>query len=493
MATVTRTSKTILLIDDDPHMHTVCRRFLEKAGFRFLAASDANRGLEWIKSGGVDLVLLDFMMPQLDGYHVYKRLAASPEFEHVRGIPVIMLTVLKEDHPKRLELMQMGLTLWLRKPFGQHELVNIIDNVFVVAELRRQAEEEMRRARETAQRAVDENAYLRSQLKEAASLDNMIASDEAMQQVVDRIRRVAPTEASVLIFGEKGTGKELMARAIHALSKRAESPFIAVDCVTLPGSFLESELFGYEGGLFGGTTQSKPGLLELAQEGTLFLDGITELGLDLQAKLLRALQEGRFRRVGGREPIQADFRVIAAASCNPEQAVIDGKLRQDLYYRLNVVPIELPPLRKRRDDIPLLIQHFLRKYSEKNQCQVMHVAPEALKLLVRYDWPGNVRELQGVIERMASLATGNQLDLADVPEPIKSACETGLPAEYTGLPLAEARRKWLEQFEKKYLLDLLSKCNGNVSRMAQVAGVNRMTIYRRLKSYNIAFRAREPK
>lgn len=493
MTSANRTQKTILLIDDDPHMHEICRRFIEKAGHRFLATADANTGLELIKSGQVDLVLLDFMMPQLDGYQIYKRLATSPEFRSVRHVPVIMLTVLKEDYPKRRELMEMGLSLWLRKPFGPHELINVIDNVFLAAELKLRTEEEINRTRDVAQRVVEENAYLRSQLQETSSFANIVGSNLQMQQIFDRIRKVAPTDANVLIYGESGTGKELIARALHAHSKRAHRPFIAVDCVALPGTLLESELFGFEKGAFTNAFHAKPGLLELADGGTFFLDEIVELSPDLQAKLLRVLQERQFRRIGGKELIDVDIRVVAATNQDPQQAMEEGRLRQDLYYRLNVIPIHLPPLRERRDDIPLLIKHFLRKFSEKNERPEMEITPEALNCLVQYDWPGNVRELLNVVERMVSLATGDRLEVEDVPEPIRKGRETDLPLELVRLPLAEARQKWLEQFEKRYLLELLSKYNGNVSRVAQVAKVNRMTIYRRLKSYNISPRPRPHK
>lgn len=472
--------KTILLIDDDPHLHDLSRRALEKTGYRFLATADPHTGLELIRSRQVDLVLLDFMMPQLDGYEVYKTIVTRPEFAAVRNVPVIMLTVLQEDFPKRRELMEMGLSLWLRKPFGRHELVNIIDNVFMAAELRKRADAEISRSSQAGQRIAEENAFLRTQLWEAAGFDQVIGNDPAMQHVLERVRKVAPTEASVLIHGEKGTGKELIGRVLHTHSRRAHRPFIAVDCSALPADVLEAELFGHRKG-----RSAKSGLLDLADGGTLFLEQIVELDAGLQEKLLRIMKEGQFHRPEEKQPIDVDIRFIAATEIDPEAAVNEGRLRQDLYYRLNIVPLYLPPLRRRRDDISLLVQHFVRRLCRKHGRPEITVSRAAMDSLVHYEWPGNVAELLNVVERMVSLASGECLDIEDLPESILQNEVSPLPSDLEDLPLTEARQKWLERFERQYLVRLLSKCRGNVTRAAKAAGVNRMTIYRRLKQYNI--------
>jgi len=480
---------TILLIDDDQDMHTICQRYVENAGYQFLSAHDGVKGLEMIRLNRPDLVLLDFMMPEKDGYAVYKDLTTKPEYAEVREVPVIMLSVLAEQIPRRDELLKMGISLYLGKPFGYKELVNVIENIFVTSRLRKEQRSRELQQSEEVQRIVLENRHLRSQIREAFGQENIVGVNPMMRAVFEKVMRVAPSDANILIHGESGTGKELIARAVHAHSRRAKGPFVAVDCVALPSSLMESELFGYQKGAFTGAVQHKMGLFEMAHEGTFFLDEICELHPDLQAKLLRVLQERQFRQLGGKKLVDVDIRVISATNRDPRAAVKEGFLRHDLYYRLNVIPIYLMPLRERREDILPLANFFLRKYCAQNKRPLMRPSIAAGDLLMQYDWPGNVRELQNVIERVVSLCNSDIIQPTDLPDFLaEKDFEDHDNPELSNTSLREARRIWLEKFERKYLTDLIAKFNGNISKVARTAGVNRMTIYRLMKQYDISLK-----
>jgi len=475
--------RRVLLIDDDSNMHDLCRHYIEKAGYEFLSTFNGANGLDMIRRGAADLVLLDFMMPDKDGFAVFKELMTSDEYRHVRHVPVVMLTAYN-DHERKRALIEMGLKMYIVKPFGGQELIKVIDNVLAT-------DQAHQRLREQVEHAHEEALLLRTLLRDTYSFDNFVGTNPQMKEIFEKVVKVARTDANILIYGESGTGKELIARSIHAHSQRDKGPFVPVDCVALPGNLLESELFGYEKGAFTGAVSSKRGLLELANEGTFFLDEICELNLDLQAKLLRILQERQFRHLGGKDLINVNIRVISATNRDPLVAVKEKQLRHDLYYRLNVIPILLPPLRDRRDDIPLLAQFFLRKFSRGSEKPNMRFSDEAMKRLIQYAWPGNVRELQNVVERMVSLANGRVMGVEDLPDYLREEQEKSdaagvvIPADLT---LREARQHWMESFEKKYLIELLNKYNGNISRVARKAGVHRMTIYRMLKQYNITLR-----
>jgi DNA-binding NtrC family response regulator len=477
-----RQKRRVLLIDDDPNMHDLCRHYIEKAGYEFLAAFNGAQGLEMIRRGTADLVLLDFMMPEQDGYSVFKDFMTRDEYRHVRHVPVVMLTAYN-DHDRKRAMIEMGLKMYIVKPFGGQELIKVIENVCAT----NQADQ---RLREQVEMANEEALLLRTLLRDTYTFDNIVGTNPQMKEIFEKVMKVARTEANILIYGESGTGKELIARSIHAHSGRSKGPFVPVDCVALPGNLLESELFGYEKGAFTGAVNSKRGLLELANDGTFFLDEISELNLDLQAKLLRVLQERQFRHLGGKDLISVNIRVISATNRDPGVAVKEKILRHDLYYRLNVIPIHLPPLRERRDDIPLLAQFFLRKFSGEGEKPNMRFSEEAMKRLIRYSWPGNVRELQNVVERMVSLASGRLMGVEDLPDYLREEPEpaTNGVKVPTDLTLREARQHWMEAFEKKYLVELINKYNGNISRVARKAGVHRMTIYRMLKQYNITLR-----
>ncbi|MEE4310800.1 MAG: sigma 54-interacting transcriptional regulator [candidate division KSB1 bacterium] len=309
-------------------------------------------------------------------------------------------------------------------------------------------------------------------------LKDIVAESEEMKKIAERIHRVAKTDASVLIIGESGTGKELIARNLHFLSYRKKQPFVPIDCVALPPTLLESEIFGYEQGAFTGATKAKPGMIELSNRGTLFLDEITELDFNLQAKLLRLIQERKFRRVGGTKTKGVDIRIISATNRNPETAIKEKKLREDLYYRLNVVPIVIPPLRERKEDIPVLVYHFIEKYNPTCAIEIKGITKHAMNRLKKYDWPGNIRELQNTIHHAMSLSDDDTIDVSDLPEAILGT-ETSEDLDYFKYQnFKEAKQRYLDQFTKKYFDTLLNKYKGNISKVARIAGVNRKTIYR---------------
>jgi DNA-binding NtrC family response regulator len=339
---------------------------------------------------------------------------------------------------------------------------------------------------------VRDNASLRDQLKRHYSFENIIGTSESIQKVFSVVSRVAPTDASVFISGESGTGKELIARAIHTHSRRSGRAFMAINCAALPDHLLESELFGHERGSFTGADQLRRGLLEVASGGTFFLDEISEMSMELQAKMLRVIQERRIRRVGGEAEIPIDVRWVSATNRDPDQAVRDGNLRQDLLYRLNVVPVKLPPLRHRREDIPTLAQHFLRRYAQEYERQNLRFAGDSLRVLTDYEWPGNVRELQNVVERVVSLCLPDQeIHPEDLPEELtmrRAANGRSVPAYSAELPFHDAKSDAITVFEKEYLSDLLRRHNGNISQAARTAGIDRKTIHRMLTKYEISGR-----
>ncbi|MFZ5517025.1 MAG: sigma-54-dependent transcriptional regulator [Candidatus Zhuqueibacterota bacterium] len=480
--------QTILLIDDDFDMHTICKRYIEKGGYQFLSARNGREGLEIIKAGRADLVLLDYMMPELDGAEVFQILRNEPHFEHVRDVPVIIMTVLSDNYVEKSELLKSGVALFLQKPFGFKELIDIIDNVFVTTAIRKKQREVEAQKIEEAERLFDENKLLKNQFQEKYSFNNIVTINSKMRQIFDKIVKIAHTDANILIYGESGTGKELIARSIHATSSRKDFSFVPVDCVALPASLMESELFGYERGAFTGAVNAKGGLIELANKGTFFLDEICELNFDLQAKLLRVLQERQFRRLGGKKLIHVDIRIISATNKNPERAMMENQLREDLYYRLNVIPIHVPPLRERKEDIPLLAEHFIKRFSSHNGNHKIQLSDQAMDIITEYQWPGNVRELQNLMERLVSLANSDVVDVDDLPKEILENYEIQHTVLSNDLPLKDARRQWIAQFERNYLLNLLMRCDGNISKVARIAQVNRMTIYRLLSTYNISFK-----
>jgi DNA-binding NtrC family response regulator len=460
----------ILVVDDEPDMLANCRRILERAGHECLAADNGVRGLEVLEAQRPDLLITDLKMPGLDGMELMRRAKAIDA-----ELPIIVVTGFATIE-SAVAAVKEGAFDYLPKTFS-------VDQLQVAAD----------RALRHRRLAI-ENRNLRGQLQETFGLENIVGRSPAMARIFELVKKAARSEANILILGESGTGKELIARAIHANSPRAAQAFVPVDCASLPENLLESELFGHEKGAFTGAIRSKPGLIETAHRGTLFLDEIGDLPPTLQSKLLRATQERQIRRVGGTAQVDVDVRIVSATNRNLRDAVTRGQFREELYYRINVIAIELPPLRERAGDIPLLAHAFLKRYG---QGRVTRIADEAMTALEAYPWPGNVRELQNVIERACALADDDSVrrrDLADyvVAGGMLPAGPTG-PATATpaalgtaaGRTLQEARDTWMQSLESAYLRDLLDAHGGNVSAAAKAAGIDRKTFHRLASKYGI--------
>ena len=451
----------VLLVDDEIEIIRGRSKIVEDLGFKCITALNGKNAIKLVKNKRPDIVLTDIKMPNNDGFDVLK---ATRKFDP--DIPVILFTGYGSID-SAVQAMKLGAYDYIQKPVSVEILEVVLKKAVDFLQLKK------------------ENLVLKSQIQENCQLDNMIANSKIMQDIAKRIKKIAQSDANVFVYGESGTGKELVAQNIHSHSRRCDKPLIPVDCVALPGTLMESELFGYEKGAFTGAVGSKPGLMELANGGSLFLDEITELDINLQAKLLRVLQEQKFRRVGGTKTIHVDVRIISATNIVPLKAVKDGKLRQDLYFRLNVVPIELPPLRERKDDISLLVQHFIEKYNPSTPREIIGISKEAVKCLKSYDWPGNVRELQNVVEQTMLLTENDVISPEDLPDHIKEngMYEIELPTET--MKFQEAREKYLNEFCKKYVENMLTKCNGNISMVARQSGMSRWTIYRMMKTVGI--------
>lgn len=457
---------SVLVVDDEELLAKSCSQILSSEGYQVTTETRGRSALETARRHRPDIVLTDLMLPDMDGMTLLREiLSISP------STLVIMITGFATVNSS-VEAIQAGAYDYIPKPFTATQLRILIGRAARQVQLTR------------------DNAQLRNQLKRHFSFDNIVGSGEAIQKVFSVVSRVAPTEANVFISGESGTGKELIARAIHSSSRRSERPFVAINCAALPDQLLESELFGHEKGAFTGAEGQRRGLLETAAGGTFFLDEVSEMSLDLQAKLLRVVQERKIRRVGGDAEIPIDVRWVSATNHDPEEAVRGGLLRQDLYFRLNVVPVRVPALRQRRDDIPLLVQHFLKKFGESYERPSLRLSAEAMQALRTYDWPGNVRELQNIIERIVSLSAGGQvIPLEEIPEEVQ-ACESGLRTRThqpfsADRPFHEAKAYAISVFEKEYLRDLLSQNRGNISQAARQAGIDRKTIHRMLIKYDL--------
>ncbi|HZY03397.1 MAG TPA: sigma-54 dependent transcriptional regulator [Anaeromyxobacteraceae bacterium] len=438
----------ILVVDDDQSSRELLSRILGQDGHEVTALSDGREAIEALGAGDPpDLVVSDIRMAEADGLQVmdaYRQKAPDT--------PVILVTAFGTVDGA-LEAIRRGAADYLSKPYD-------VDAIKLVV------------ARALKQRALAlENRTLRRGLRDKYRLENVVGRSEAMLQVFKTAARVASTDATVLIQGESGTGKELVARAIHESSPRASGPFVAVDCGAIAEGVLESELFGHARGAFTGAQAARRGLFEEAGGGTLFLDEIGDVGPNLQARLLRALQEGTIRRVGTNEPIAVDARVVAATNRDLEQAVKEGAFRADLYYRLNVVAIRIPPLRDRREDVPLLAEHFAHKHGRGEGATI---SPAARDLLLAYHWPGNVRELENVIARALALNPSGVILPDDLPEAIRS----GAASEPAAADLVGQERPTLQELEQRYARQVLRETGGNKSRAADILGIDRKTLYR---------------
>jgi DNA-binding NtrC family response regulator len=461
---------TVLIVDDEPDMVENCARILRRVGYHCLTATDPHRALALLESDSPDLLLTDLKMPGLDGMELLRR-----AHELDPAMPVIMITAFATIE-SAVAAVKEGAFDYLPKTFT-------LDQLQVAVE----------RALRQRQLQV-ENRNLRQQLQATFGLENVIGRSPAMTRVFELVKKAARSEANILVLGESGTGKELIARAVHANSPRASQPFVPVDCASLPEQLLESELFGHEKGAFTGAVKTKPGLIETAHRGTLFLDEIGEIPLGLQSKLLRAIQERQVRRVGATSFINVDVRVVSATNRGLRDTVTRGQFREDLYYRVNVIAIPLPPLRERAGDVTLLAHAFLKKYGHG---RIGGFDDETLAALEAYAWPGNVRELQNVVERACALADGDVVRRRDLPdyvlarEGLRAATDAtagGIDsrlASTEGLSLTEARERWLTVLEGNYLRDLLDRHDGNISAAAKAAGIDRKTFHRLVTKHQI--------
>jgi two-component system, NtrC family, response regulator AtoC len=450
-------SGRILVVDDEVNARTALAELLRDEGFEVETAADAFKALGKYEGFAPHVVVTDLKMPGMDGIELVKKIRS-----HEHTAEVIVMTAFGAVSTA-VEAMRAGAADYLTKPLNFDELLVVLDKVLENDKLRREARQ------------------LRARVRDRVAPNNIVGVAPAMQRVFEIIDQVAPSKATVLITGESGTGKELVANALHQRSPRSNGPFIKLHCAALAESLLESELFGHERGSFTGAVARKDGRFSLADGGTLFLDEIGEISPSIQVKLLRFLQEHEFERVGGNQTLKVDVRVIAATNRNLKEEVARGKFREDLFYRLNVVTIDMPPLRDRRTDIVSLAKFFLDKYSQQNGKSVETIAPDALELLVSYDWPGNVRELENAIERAVVLTPGNNIDARHLPTAIRPVARIGGAPSIPGATMAE--------LEKYAILETLKSTGGSTSKAAEILGISTRTIQYRLHEYNDAPRS----
>jgi len=443
----------ILVIDDEESMRDSCQQTLSRDGNRVEVAADGSKGLSMLEAESFDLIILDLKMPGLSGMEVLKKIKADdPE-------AIVIVITGYATVESAVEAMKSGAYDFIPKPFTPDSLRAIV-----------------KRALDRRELAL-ENVLLRSELKASFGPDVIIGQSKSMKKVEELVRKVGPTDTTVLISGESGTGKELVARAIHRHSGRRDKPFVAVDCGSLVENLFESELFGHVKGSFTGATATKYGRFELANGGTLFFDEIGNISINIQTKLLRVLQEREIMKVGSSQVIKVDVRIVAATNKDLHKGVKEGAFREDLFYRLSVVPIALPPLRERRDDIPLLANHFLSKYNKKRKKNIRTISDRAMKALVEYDWPGNIRELENAIERAVVLAENDVVKPSDL---LYYGLSVEVPSESD---IAESRR--LVDVEKEHIAKALEMFKGHRGRAAERLGIDRKTLRSKLRKYGI--------
>lgn len=448
-------NERLLIVEDDSAMRELLEEILSDAGFETATAANGRFALAHIENEQeqIDLVLTDVQMPELKGDELLAKVRQTRS-----DAPVIIITAFGTVE-NAVEMVKRGAYSYLTKPFATNDLLEVVRAAL------RQSEPARAQAR------------LRREIP--AANNRIIGASRPMRELLDIISRAGRASSNILITGESGTGKELVARAVHEASARSKNDFVAVNCAAIPSELVESELFGHTGQAFTGARAARAGLFEEASGGTLFLDEIGELPLNIQPKLLRVLQEGTIRRVGDSREKSVDVRVIAATNRDLEKAVANNEFREDLYWRVNVIHLHVPPLRERAFDIPLLVEHFLAKIARKDTSAPHEIAPEALALLTAYSWQGNVRELENTIERAVALARGAVLSVEDLPARIRDA--SGQTSAI--LAAAQSKRLTLDQLEQAYILEILRETGGNKSRAAEVLGLDRKTLYRKLDEY----------
>jgi len=465
----------ILVADDEVNLRRVLTAMLKRDGHVVVQASSGLEAIEHI--GEVDVVITDLRMPGADGMEVLR--TASKTHPHV---PVIMITAYGSVG-QAVEAIKAGAFDYIEKPFEQDAIRTIVEKAIGQATANRMAP----------------RTTLTSGDVEAKGRFGLVGTSGEMQSIFAIIERVADTPSTVLITGESGTGKELVAKALHEQSSRKGAPFIKINCAAIPKTLMESELFGYEKGAFTGATSSKPGRFELADGGSLFLDEIGEIPVEMQVKLLRAIQESEFERVGGIKTIKVDVRLVTATNRDLEQEIKHGNFRDDLYYRLNVVPLQIPPLRKRRGDIPLLVRHIIRKFNERLKKNIAGIADDALAALEAHSWPGNIRELENVLERTLLFARGDRIDLSDLPDELAAAASLGpapdieaeslaeiTPAELSGdASLKDIVRAETNRVERELIAKALDETGGNVTQAAKLLKISRKSLQMKMKEFGL--------
>jgi DNA-binding NtrC family response regulator len=439
--------KKILVVDDEPGIRETLKALLKKE-YALSFSSNGEEGVQHFQDASPDLILLDLAMPKMDGMDALKKLREiSPD------VPVIMLTATMTTKTA-VEAMKIGANDYLTKPFDHEELKLVI-------------------AKELATQALEKEViHLRTAASKRYGLENIIGNSRPILDLFSKIRHLADTKTTILLMGESGTGKELVARALHFNSLRKHRPFIAINCAAIPETLLESELFGHERGAFTDAQTRRIGRFEQAHQGTLFLDEVADLSLSCQAKILRALQEKKFMRVGGTELIESDVRLIAATNKVLEDEIKKGTFREDLYYRINVVPISLPPLRQRKEDIPLLVKHFFDKKALEEHLSPKTITPKAMDLLIQYDWPGNIREMENIIEQMATLSSKNLIDTEDIPITVLKKLKNA-NSEWSDLPIHLSLDEAVQTLERKMISQALKRTGQVQTRAAKLLGISR--------------------
>jgi len=454
-------NEKILVIDDSPEILNLFSDYLRSEGYEVETAENGAKGISLIEKNFYDLILTDLRMPDTDGMEVLKYIRAnSPD-------SVCIILTGYGTVKNAVEAIKMGAFDYLTKPVKMDEILVTFQRAFEYRDLKR------------------ENLHLRTQLKKKYRFENIIGDSEKIQKVFEVVEKVADTDSTVLILGESGTGKELIARAIHYNSYRREKPFVPVNCAAIPGELLESELFGHEKGAFTNAIRMRIGRFELANGGTVFLDEIGDMNPMLQSKLLRVLQERQFERVGGVRTIKTDIRILAATHQNLKALVQQRKFREDLYYRLNVIPLAIPPLRERKTDIPLLAHYFLDQFNKRKKKKIRGIREDAMARLVHYDWPGNVRELENTIERVIILLDGDLVTSSDLPDKFQEVpgMEPAQAAEIpeSGISLDDA----VSEFERRLILQALIKTGWVKNKAAQLLNLNRTTLIEKIKRQNL--------
>lgn len=452
--------KKILVVDDELNMRLVLKTLLTKEGYDVVTAADGHEAMKFLRMGDIKVVVTDLKMPKIDGMELLERVVVD-----YPSTPVIIITAFGTI-ATAVDALKKGAFDYITKPFDQDELKGIVQKAIRTRCLN------------------EEEAFFSP---DEVERHNIIGRSEAILKIFDAIKKVAPTMTTVLITGETGTGKELIANAIHRNSPRKNNPFIKINCAAIAENLMESELFGHEKGAFTGAVSTKPGRFELADKGTLFLDEVGEIPKDMQVKLLRVIQDQEFERVGGLKTIKVDVRLIAATNRNLMQDVKDGKFREDLYYRLNVFHTHVPPLRERREDILPLVYHFIQKSNKKLERSIRGIDEEVQEIFMRYDWPGNIREMENLIERLVLMSGSDLITSENIPLEIKSAVEISVISEKTDhtMPFKELMRSHMEEIEKQKIIKCLEECGGNVTKAAKILGVSRKGLQLKMIKYKL--------